>query len=195
MYVTPFFGDASKRLLTPYPPEEVLVLDDLRGRPVTPGPIQATLPAGARAKILKVEFPTSWGGGRARPLHAAHLALGLCGSRGRPRGPSPRAPPAPPPQDTGGFSRGGGSLPVPPAPSAAPRGLQCRGSRSHPPEEGRDGHARRGPGDGLGLSGEDPARAGGHFPPGDLDLSGGPAPRLLHGWAPDPRGGEPRRGP
>ncbi|MDC0706878.1 hypothetical protein POL68_00165 [Stigmatella sp. ncwal1] len=60
MHVTPFFGDASKRLLTPYPPEEVLVLNDLRGRTVSPGPIQATLPAGARARILKVEFPTSW---------------------------------------------------------------------------------------------------------------------------------------
>jgi hypothetical protein len=60
MYVTPFFGDASLRLLTPYPPEEVLVLDDARGRPVLPGPIQATLPAGARVRILKVEFPTSW---------------------------------------------------------------------------------------------------------------------------------------
>ncbi|WP_225409240.1 DUF2845 domain-containing protein [Stigmatella hybrida] len=60
MHVTPFFGDASLRLLTPYPPEEVLVLDDARGRPVLPGPIQATLPAGARARILRVEFPTAW---------------------------------------------------------------------------------------------------------------------------------------
>lgn len=60
MNVTPFFGDASKRLLTPYPPEDVLVLDDTQGRPVLPGPVEATLPAGARARILKVEFPTAW---------------------------------------------------------------------------------------------------------------------------------------
>lgn len=60
MNVTPFFGDASKRLLTPYPPEEVLLLNDTKGQTLSPGPIEATLPAGARARILKVEFPTAW---------------------------------------------------------------------------------------------------------------------------------------
>jgi len=60
MYVTPFFGDASKRLLTPYPPDEVLLLDDTKGQTLNPGPIEATLPAGSRARIRKVEFPTAW---------------------------------------------------------------------------------------------------------------------------------------
>ncbi len=60
MYVTPFFGDASKRLLTPYPPEDVLLLNDTSGKTINPGPIEATLPAGAKAHIRKVEFPTAW---------------------------------------------------------------------------------------------------------------------------------------
>lgn len=58
--VTPFFGDASKRLVTPYPPEEVRMLDDTSGNPINPGPVQAVLPAGSRARILDVEFPTAW---------------------------------------------------------------------------------------------------------------------------------------
>jgi hypothetical protein len=57
--VTPFFGDASRRLVTPYPPEEVRMLDDTQGNPLNPGPVQAVLPAGARARILDVEFPTA----------------------------------------------------------------------------------------------------------------------------------------
>ncbi|NOK09129.1 hypothetical protein [Corallococcus exercitus] len=59
-YLTPFFGDASKRLLTPYPPEDVRLVDDTQGKPINPGPIQATLPAGSRVRITKVEFPTAW---------------------------------------------------------------------------------------------------------------------------------------
>ncbi|RKG97713.1 hypothetical protein D7Y13_40145 [Corallococcus praedator] len=59
-YLTPFFGDASKRLLTPYPPEDVRLLDDTSGRPISPGAIQATVPAGTRVRITKVEFPTAW---------------------------------------------------------------------------------------------------------------------------------------
>ncbi|HEX5754088.1 MAG TPA: hypothetical protein VFZ09_48340 [Archangium sp.] len=59
-YVTPFFGDASKRLLTPYPPEEVRLLNDTKGNPINPGPIQAMAPAGTKVRVLKVEFPTAW---------------------------------------------------------------------------------------------------------------------------------------
>ncbi len=59
-YVTPFFGDASKRLLTPVPPEEVRLLDNPSGEPINPGAIERVLPAGARARIQRVEFPTSW---------------------------------------------------------------------------------------------------------------------------------------
>ena len=60
MHVMPFFGDASKRLLSPYPPDEVLLLNDTKGQTIQPGPIEATLPAGTRARIRKVEFPTAW---------------------------------------------------------------------------------------------------------------------------------------
>jgi hypothetical protein len=59
-YVTPFFGDASKRLFTPYPPEDVGMLNDTSGKPINPGAVQATVPAGARVRITKVEFPTAW---------------------------------------------------------------------------------------------------------------------------------------
>lgn len=57
-YVTPFFGDASKRLLTAVPPDEVRMLDQPSGEPVLPGPVQRVLPAGTRARIAKVEFAT-----------------------------------------------------------------------------------------------------------------------------------------
>jgi hypothetical protein len=58
--VTPFFGDAAHRLLTPAAPDEVRLLDDTSGKPINPGPVQAVLPAGSRARIVKVEFPTAW---------------------------------------------------------------------------------------------------------------------------------------
>lgn len=59
-YVTPFFGDASKRLLTPLPPEEVRLLNDTKGQPINPGPIQTLVPAGTPVRVLQVEFPTAW---------------------------------------------------------------------------------------------------------------------------------------
>lgn len=59
-YLTPFFGDASKRLLTPYPPEEVRLLNDPQGNPINPGPVEALVPAGTKVRVLKVEFPTAW---------------------------------------------------------------------------------------------------------------------------------------
>ncbi|MBZ4422834.1 hypothetical protein [Myxococcus sp. RHSTA-1-4] len=58
--VTPFFGDATKRLLTPYAPEDVRLLDDTRGKPINPGAVERILPAGTKLRITKVEFPTSW---------------------------------------------------------------------------------------------------------------------------------------
>ncbi len=59
-FVTPFFGDASKRLLTHVPPEEVRLLNHPDGTPVNPGEVEGVLPAGRRVRIQKVEFPTSW---------------------------------------------------------------------------------------------------------------------------------------
>ena len=59
-FVTPFFGDASKKLLTHVPPDEVRMLNHPDGSPVSPGEVQGVIPAGTRVRILKVEFPTSW---------------------------------------------------------------------------------------------------------------------------------------
>ncbi|MFP2956604.1 hypothetical protein ACLEPN_01920 [Myxococcus sp. 1LA] len=58
--VTPLFGDASKRLLTPYAPEDVRLLDDTKGNPINPGAVERILPAGTKLRITRVEFPTSW---------------------------------------------------------------------------------------------------------------------------------------
>ncbi|HEX8437337.1 hypothetical protein [Archangium sp.] len=58
-YLTPFFGDASKRLLTPYPPDEVRLINDTQGNPINPGAVQALMPAGTKVRVLKVEFPTA----------------------------------------------------------------------------------------------------------------------------------------
>ncbi|NMO22873.1 hypothetical protein HPC49_52940 [Pyxidicoccus fallax] len=60
VHVTPFFGDATKRLLTPYAPEDVRLLDDTKGNPINPGAVERILPAGTKLRITKVEFPTSW---------------------------------------------------------------------------------------------------------------------------------------
>jgi hypothetical protein len=38
----------------------VRLLDDTQGENVSPGPVQATVPAGARVRIVDVEFPTAW---------------------------------------------------------------------------------------------------------------------------------------
>lgn len=59
-YVTPFFGDAAKTLLSPVPPEEVRLLNQPSGTPINPGPILSILPVGAHVRIVKVEFPTAW---------------------------------------------------------------------------------------------------------------------------------------
>lgn len=59
-YVTPFYGDASKRLLSPHPPDELRQVLQPNGEPVSPGPILKVLPAGTPAKILELEFPTAW---------------------------------------------------------------------------------------------------------------------------------------
>ncbi|MCP3099403.1 hypothetical protein LZ198_11030 [Myxococcus sp. K15C18031901] len=58
--ITPFFGDRSKRLLTPYAPEDLRLLDDSGGKPINPGEVETTLPAGTKLRITKVEFPTAW---------------------------------------------------------------------------------------------------------------------------------------
>jgi hypothetical protein len=59
MYVTPFFGDDTKRLLTPTVPSDLDVVRDALGKPVSPGAVEKILPAGARVRILRIEFPTA----------------------------------------------------------------------------------------------------------------------------------------
>jgi hypothetical protein len=59
MFVTPFFGDATHKLLTPVPPEEVRLLDDTAGKPISPGDVERVVPAGTPVRITKVEFPTT----------------------------------------------------------------------------------------------------------------------------------------
>jgi hypothetical protein len=59
-YVTPFFGDSTKRFLTALPPEEVRVLQSPGGQPISPGKVERILPAGTPVVIEKVEFPTSY---------------------------------------------------------------------------------------------------------------------------------------
>jgi hypothetical protein len=58
--VTPFFGDDGKRLLTAAPPDEVRLFEDPSGEPINPGPVEKVLPAGRRARIIKLQFPTPW---------------------------------------------------------------------------------------------------------------------------------------
>lgn len=59
-FVTPFFGDDSKRLLSQYPPEELKMVLQPDGTPVIPEPTLKIIPAGTPARILGLEFPTSW---------------------------------------------------------------------------------------------------------------------------------------
>lgn len=58
-FVTPFFGDPAKTLLTAVPPEEVRLLETPSGEPINPGDVKTVLPAGTPVIIDKIEFPTS----------------------------------------------------------------------------------------------------------------------------------------
>jgi hypothetical protein len=59
MYVTPFFGDTTRRLLTPVPPDEVRLLENPDGTPMSPGAVEQIVPAGTPLRIVEVEFPTA----------------------------------------------------------------------------------------------------------------------------------------
>ena len=60
MYVTPFFGDGTKKLLTALPPDEVDLVEDPGGRPLSPGAVEQLIPAGTRVRVEQLEFPTAW---------------------------------------------------------------------------------------------------------------------------------------
>jgi hypothetical protein len=59
-YGMPFFGDTSKKLLSPLPSDEVRLLENTDGSAINPGPVEVTFPAGAMVRIKKVEFPSSF---------------------------------------------------------------------------------------------------------------------------------------
>ncbi len=57
-YATPFYGDATKRLLTDVDPSQARFLESAGGDPINPGPPEATFPAGTVVRIKALEFPT-----------------------------------------------------------------------------------------------------------------------------------------
>ncbi len=59
-YVTPFYGDGSKKLLTTVPPEDVQLIKGPSGELINPGPVETILRAGTRIRISKIEFPTAF---------------------------------------------------------------------------------------------------------------------------------------
>lgn len=61
LYVTPFFfGDATRRLVTAVPPEQVRLLENPNASPVNPGKVERIIPAGTAVRITRVEFPTAF---------------------------------------------------------------------------------------------------------------------------------------
>jgi hypothetical protein len=59
-FVTPFFGDGSKKLLSPVQPDELRLLENTDGTAIHPGAVDAVFPAGTLVRIKKVEFPSSF---------------------------------------------------------------------------------------------------------------------------------------
>lgn len=59
-FVTPFFRDAGKLLLTDQSPDELDLLDRPNGQPMDPGKPLRILPAGSRLRIDRVSFPTAF---------------------------------------------------------------------------------------------------------------------------------------
>lgn len=58
-FVTPLFGDNTKRLLTAVPPEQVDLLEEPDGAPINPGPVQDIFAAGTVVRVKTVEFPSA----------------------------------------------------------------------------------------------------------------------------------------
>jgi hypothetical protein len=59
-YGTPFFGDSTKKLLSPVSPDQVRMLRNPDGTPVSPGPVERLFAPGTPVRVLKVEFPSSY---------------------------------------------------------------------------------------------------------------------------------------
>lgn len=59
-YGTPFFGDSTKKLLSPVSPDQVRMINNPDGSPVSPGPVERIFAPGTAVRVLKVEFPTAY---------------------------------------------------------------------------------------------------------------------------------------
>lgn len=59
-YVTPFFGDATKKFLSTDRPEHVALVLNPDGSPVQPGKPEGIVPAGTVVRVVKIEFPTPY---------------------------------------------------------------------------------------------------------------------------------------
>lgn len=57
---TPFFGDSTKKLLSPVSPDQLRLLNNPDGSAVSPGPSERVFPPGTPVRILKIEFPTAY---------------------------------------------------------------------------------------------------------------------------------------
>jgi hypothetical protein len=60
VWVTPFWGDRTKLLLTDVPPDELDLVETTDGAPVAPPPAERILLPGTALRIREVEFPTGW---------------------------------------------------------------------------------------------------------------------------------------
>jgi hypothetical protein len=58
--VTPFFRDASRRLLLSQPSDETELMVTPRNEPISPGKVLEVLPAGTKVRVLAVRFATGW---------------------------------------------------------------------------------------------------------------------------------------
>ncbi len=59
MFVTPFFGDSTKKFVTAVDPKFVRVLNNPDGTSVNPGAIEKILPVATPVRIEHIEFPTT----------------------------------------------------------------------------------------------------------------------------------------
>lgn len=59
-YGTPFYGDSTKRLLSPVSPDQLRHLLNPDGTAVSPGPKERVFPPGTPVRITKLEFPTAY---------------------------------------------------------------------------------------------------------------------------------------
>lgn len=60
LWVSPFWRDASRRLVSRWPGTETELLMTPDGQPLWPGESTEVLPAGTRVTVLNVTFPNSW---------------------------------------------------------------------------------------------------------------------------------------